>query len=314
MRTFRGWIFLCIAVMAAAGVACDISESPVMPVAMTIGKRNVPVDVLKRDLNLLRIDMGIPDRDVGEALEPLLDRMVDRYLILEYGRDRGIFLSDDELNGTIQEIQSEYQEEDFRDMLLREYMAFDEWKGALRERLLIRKITESVSEDAGPVTFKEMKVYYDRHQEEFYYPRMVQFRQIVTSTRGDAEKLLGRLKQGEDFGELARKYSVAPESESGGEVGWIRENDLEESMGKVLFSLSPDGGVSIVETPYGFHILDVMSRRPAGRKTLPEAMVEIERRLTYEKENSFYRHWLNQLRNHYPVKINRALVDEMELG
>lgn len=314
MRTFRGWVFLGIAVMAAAGAACDISEGPVTPVAMTIGKRNVPVDVLKRDLNLLRIDMGIPEQDAREALDPLLDRLVDHYLILEYGRNRGIFLSDDELNGTIQEIQSEYREEDFREMLLREYVAFDEWKGALRERLLIRKIIESISEDAGPVTSKEMKVYYDRHQDEFYYPSMVQFRQIVTRTRGDAEKLLVRLKQGEDFGELARKYSVAPESESGGEVGWIKEDDLEKSMGKALFSLSPAEGGSIVETSYGFHILDVISRRPAGKKTLPEAMAEIERKLTYEKETSFYRHWLNQLRNHYPVKINRALVDEMEFG
>ena len=93
VRAFRGWVFLGIAVVVATGVACDISESPVMPVAMTIGKRNVTTDVLKKDLNLLRIDMGIPDQDVKGALEPLLDRMVDHYLILEYGRNRGIFLA-----------------------------------------------------------------------------------------------------------------------------------------------------------------------------------------------------------------------------
>ena len=149
---------------------------------------------------------------------------------------------------------------------------------------------------------------------EFYCPRMVRFRQIVTKTRGDAKKILLRLTQGEDFRELARAYSVAPEGESGGEVGWVKEDDLEASMGKVLFSMSPDEVSSIVETSYGFHIFDVMESRPAGKKTLPEAMVEIERKLAYEKETSFYRHWLKQLRDHYPVKINRALVEKMELG
>jgi hypothetical protein len=43
-------------------------------------------------------------------------------------------------------------------------------------------------------------------------------------------------------------------------------------------------------------------------------MTEIEERLAYEKEASFYRDWLKQLRTVYPVKINRALIEEMELG
>ncbi len=311
---FRGWFSLVMAVVFAMGAACDIPESPVPPVAMTIGERNIPADVLKRDLELLRIDMGIPDQHTKEVLEPLLNRMVDHYLILEYGRTRGITLSDEELNGMVMEVQSEYHDRDFHEVLLREYVPFDEWKGVLRDRLLIRKILETVSEGAGPVTFKEMKAYYERHRDAFYYPRMVQFRQIVTKTREDAERLLVRLKQGEDFGELARKYSVAPEGELGGEVGWFREDDLEETMGKVIFSMSPDEVSSIVETSYGFHIFDVMSSRPAGRMTLPEAMEEIERRLAYEKETAFYRQWLKQLRDLYPVKINRALVDKMELG
>lgn len=311
MKALREWVLLLVVVVPAVFSGCDFPKNSRSPVVMSVGNRNISANEMKRDLGRIEQDMGVPAKETGQVLDALLVRLVDHYLILQYGRDAGISITENELEVAVARIKRRYQEKDFQEMLLRSCLSFDEWKEALRDRLLIQKITKSVSEDVGPVTFKEIKDYFDTHRDEFSYPKMVKFRQIVTKTRKEAEEVLGRIRKGEDFGGLARKYSSAPEGKRGGEVGWMAEDDLEESMAKALFSLSPGKISPIVKTPYGFHIFEVLSERAAGTKTLPEAGPEIQRKLLNEKRASFYRHWLKQLKTRYPVKINRGLVTKL---
>ena len=156
-------------------------------------------------------------------------------------------------------------------------------------------------------------MYFDANQEEFKRPIMVKFRQIVIRTREEAQNIRKRLMQGEDMSQLAREYSIAPEADNGGEVGWVAEDNLEASMAKAIFSL-PIGKISpVVETAYGFHIFKVLSKRPAGFQSLPEAITEIESKLNYEKEAQFYKKWLKDLRATFPVKINEDLMKTLEL-
>ena len=131
--------------------------------------------------------------------------------------------------------------------------------------------------------------------------------QIVTKTRDEAKQVLKKLTSGEDMGELAKEYSIAPEAETGGRLGWIRQGDLEERMDKIIFSL-PLGKIStIVQTSYGCHIFKVLSERPEGYNTLPESIEIIESKLLLEKKDSFYREWLKELRTLFPVVVSEQI-------
>jgi peptidyl-prolyl cis-trans isomerase C len=262
----------------------------------------------------MTFDMDIGAQDMQTAMEPLLSKLIDYYLILEYGRQKGIQLSDRELESAVREIKKDYSEKDFQDTLLRGFIDFEEWKQALREQLLIRKIMSRAMEDMKPVSFEEIKTYYNSHQEEFRVPLMVRFRQIVTSSREEAEKALKRINHGEDMGSIIDEYMKAQGKAYGGEVDWVAKGDLDESVEKVVFSL-PVGKVSgVVQTPYGFHVFEVLERRPEGMKSLPEAVKEIESKLEREKQEVFITQWLKGLREAIPVKINQKKLKELELG
>jgi parvulin-like peptidyl-prolyl isomerase len=70
----------------------------------------------------------------------------------------------------------------------------------------------------------------------------------------------------------------------------------------------------VVETPYGFHIFEVLGRKPEGVRSFHEAMREIETKLRSERLDAFYSEWLQSLRKAIPVKIDRELLKEVELG
>lgn len=294
--------------------ACGILDRSDEKVVITVGKRNVTPDELKKDIKFITFEMSIPDQSVKNVLQPLVDRMVDHYLILEYGKDKGITVSTNELESAVKDIKKDYPDKVFQEMLLHRYVDFEEWQEGLRQQLLIKNIIREASQNISPVTFHEVKTYFESHQNQFMRPRMAKFRQVVTRTKDEAEKILQRLRNGEDLDALARAYSVAPEAENGGVVGWVAQGELEESMEKVIFSL-PVGRISpVVRTPYGYHIFEVLSKRSEGLKSLPEAMEEIESKLSHEKTELFYQRWLKKLRVHYPVSVNNELLNTLEFG
>lgn len=289
--------------------ACELFEGPAEKVVLSVGGRNLTREDLRAQLKTMAYEY---DRtDIGR-LESWIERVVDHYLVLEYGRQRGISVSDEELEGAAREIKKDYAEKDFQDLLLKGFVDYARWKEGLREQLLIRKITKKAAEAIPPVSIEEIKAYYDSHPEEFRRPAMVRFRHIVTSTPEEANKLQKRLAQGGDMAATVIGSSRVPASAGGLEPGWFAKGDLDESIEKVVFSL-PVGQVSgVVETPYGFHLFEVLAKKPEGIRSLAEAMPEIEAKLLGEKEEVFYSQWLQELRATIPVTVHRELLKELE--
>jgi len=294
--------------------ACGIVGQPEERVVISVGKRNITLEELKRDIKRITFEMGITDQEVEYAINPLVNKIVDHYLILEYGKEKQIVVSEHELGSAVKEIKKDYPEKVFHEVLLHGYLDFKEWKEKLEQQLLIKKIIKKISESIAPITAHEIKTYFDSHQDEFRRPAMVKFRQIVTRTRAEADRIRKRLAKGEDMSELAMKYSISPEGKNGGNVSWIARGELEESMGKGLFALSVGKIGPVVETPYGFHIFEALSKRPEGFQNLHEAMAEIETTLFLQKEELFYKKWLKELRSLFPVKVNQELLKTLELG
>ena len=277
-----------------------------------MGPRNVTVKELKTDLKRAALEAGVTLDGQEQLFEALVQQVLDHYLVLEYGRQQGIKITDEELESALTEIRRDYSDQEFREALLQGDTDFPQWKTALREQLLMRKIAVKVSEKVEPVSFPEIREYYESHKDEFSHPAMVRFRQIVTNTKPEAEEALKGVSQGKAMEQLPEKQ--ASPGGGGHEGVWIAKGDLDETLERALFSL-PVGKLSaVVESPYGFHILQVLERRTEGIRSLPEAMKEIEAKLFYEKESRFHAKWLKELRESMPFTINHELLKTMELG
>lgn len=311
--TFCGFFFsFCLATALIPG--CSLFDQAENKVVVVVGSRHITTEELKRDMEFVSAGMDIPVQQRDQIKDQLVGQVIEHYLILEYGREKGITISNEELHGALKDIKSEYTEDAFKEALLRGYVDLEEWKDRLRERLLVNKITKRVTRNIAPPNYQEIKEYFEANLGEFRSPRMLKFRQIVTRTREKADGLLKRLHDGEDMSELATKHSVGPEAEDGGEVGWVAEGQLDESMEKALLSL-PQGRISpVTKTPYGYHIFEVLSSRPEGVKKLPQVVAEIESRLLYQKRQVFCKKWIQGLKTHYTVKVNRDLLNKLEMS
>ena len=293
--------------------SCGILEREENNVVITVGSKNISVDGLKRDMEFFSCEMDISEKQQGNISNELLERLIDYYLILEYGKEHGISITENELKSALDDVKRHYTEDIFKESLLREYVDFDQWKDRFKEKLLINKIIKEITENITPPNHKEIERYFEEKHDEFRCPKMVRFRQIVTRTKQEAEDILRRINGGEDMGELAGQYSIAPEAESFGEVGWVAQDHMDEAIGKVLFSI-PTGSISpVVKTPYGYHIFEVLSTQPESVKKLPEVIHQIESTLLDQERELFLSKWIDELRTHFDVKIDQELLSKLEL-
>lgn len=291
---------------------CNGQGSQDQSKALSVGSTEIGVAEVKRDFMELVKTLPVTDEDRKTIAGHVLHQIVDRYLILEYGKKNGISLSDAALNESIRTIRRDYTDEGFREAILREYIDFDLWKQQLKKRLLVEKILKKVGKRAHPVPHTEIVQYYEKHIDSFHTEKQIKFRQIVTRDNKTAKNALERLRNGSDFGELATEISIAPEASQGGMVGWVTEGQLEKSMDKALSALKPGQRSPVIRSPYGYHIFEVIETRPERTKTLPEVTEEIASKLFRNRRNIFLTQWLTDLRERFKVHVNPNLLDILE--
>jgi parvulin-like peptidyl-prolyl isomerase len=302
--------FLCLFLLFTSS-ACSPNAESKKAVVIRAGDRVVTVDDIEKEVTITSIENGILKNVIWSSINELVDRIVDDSLVLQYGKENSISLTEIELEEAIQNIVNDYPGNSFNEMLSSRCIDYNEWKKRFSEHLLIKKIIKEQTESMPPVYYHAIKSYYQERKEDFSHPSRAKFVHIITKTRKEAEAVLARLKGGEDMQELVKEQSLGLGIYRDDGMRWKNKYILPSPLSDIIFSI-PVGKLSnIIKTPYGFHIIKVLKREPPGVKDLLEVKAEIEDRLRSKAMERRYTVWLNELRNNYPVKINYTLLDKV---
>lgn len=163
--------------------------------------------------------------------------------------------------------------------------------------LLLRDRIEQTWDDDA------IAAYYEAHQEEFQQPEQVHLRQILVEERPRAEAAQQALARGEDFTEVAARFSQGPKAHLGGDQGLLARDDLPEDFRQVIFALEPGEVSGIVSAYYGFLIFQVVEHFDAQIEPLPEVADEIRQTLARRHLDELAEELLQEARGRYTVKV-----------
>ncbi len=100
-----------------------------------------------------------------------------------------------------------------------------------------------------------------------------------------AQKILDRVKNNEDFAELAKKESEdTGTKEKGGDLGLFTRGMMVEEFSKAAFALKPGEVSQVVESPFGFHVIKEIEQVPKVEKKLEEVSPTIAENLLRKEE------------------------------
>jgi peptidylprolyl isomerase len=118
-------------------------------------------------------------------------------------------------------------------------------------------------------------------------PTRAHVRQLLVDSYEGGLEALRRLSAGEDFVEVSRQLSRAPNAAEGGELGYLDQGSLPPEIDQVIFSVAPGEFSEPVQGPSGYHVFQVLEVIPGGPPDLGdvEAAVRAEFAQTRMREH-----------------------------
>jgi peptidyl-prolyl cis-trans isomerase SurA len=220
----------------------------------------------------------------------IVSSIIDEELLVQQAqRDTSIKVTDEEIASGVEEqvrkVRGNFTSEvDYTNELkkagfqtpeeYRRWLTDQQRRAAFQNRLIEKLRNEGKLKPVAP-NEKEMKQFFDDQKATLgSRPATISFRQIVISphpspqakarTKAQADSIVLELRRGADFATAARRFSQDPGSkEQGGSLNWFRRGVMVPEFERVAFALKPGVVSDPVESPFGYHIIQVERVQPA---------------------------------------------------
>lgn len=234
-----------------------------------------------------------------QRLKPLvgkgiLEQMITEIIIGQKAKEQNITVKPEEIDKKIDELKVTAQK------LSESGMTIEELRQQIESQILMEKIVSK----AVVVTEKEIRDYFESRKANFAKPEEIKVSHILLRTEIEAEVILSQLNVGADFAELASKESIdAITKDRAGDLGFFSRGKMTPAFEEAAFALEVGEISEVVKTPYGYHIIKVVEKKPTQEPNLELAREEILKTLTEQKAWTTRSNLLQNLRNEAQIEI-----------
>jgi len=255
----------------------------------------------------------------AQVRQQVLSDMIEESLIDQAAKRLGITVTDGEVEGMIQDVMNTrgLTPGELNERIAQEGLSMDTYRKQLRSHFYKMKILNREVKSKIVVTDEEIGAYYREHQDLYEGREAARIRQILLivtpgatgqekeAQRAKAEDLLGRLRSGASFSELAMANSQGPAAAAGGDLGFVEKGVMLPEVDRAAFSMNRGETSDVIETRVGFHIIQVLDRRGAGLKPVEEVRDEIREKIGGAKMETKFEEWLEDQRKkaHIDVRL-----------
>lgn len=248
--------------------------------------------------------------------------LIDQSLLAQRGKDMGLNV-EPEVVKKLDDIRQQNKLKDLDELekaVTTQGINWEDFKSNIRNRLLTQEVIRREVGSHITIGHDEEMKYYEEHKADFVRPEQVALRAIEIKTEGKkeseipelkakAEKLLQRVKDGEDFGELAKRFSDGSTAQQGGFLGVYKHGELSKELEDTVFKMKKNELTPVIETKQGFLILQVLEHYDEGEQSFSKVENEIMDKLYSEKMEPAMREYLKTLREQSYVVIKPGYTE-----
>jgi parvulin-like peptidyl-prolyl isomerase len=256
-----------------------------------------------------------PEAELAKFQREVGDEVVNRMLLLNEARRRGIQPDREKIAATIAGYDAQYKSSANwaanRDKMLAQVVPQLESESQL-ERL--EKLVRDVSEP----TEAQAREFYEQHKDLFIEPEQVKLRLIVlkvdpsspqtvwNSAMAEGRQLYKRLQGGADFAELARLHSGDRSASRGGEMEYTHRGMLPEAVHGVVDKLQVGKIAEPVQLLEGVVILRLDGRKPAQQRAFEQAKARAGDLWQRQEAEARWKKLIAELRSATSIRIDES--------
>lgn len=268
------------------------------------------------------IGQSIPESKRAEIEAQILDRLINVQLLnaratesdKTKGKEAGEKLYEDYLKRAA-------SPEAFKRQVTSLGMTTEEFRNRMIEEATFKETIDREVKSKIVITTDQARKFYDENPDRFDLPDRVRASHILFLTQNPntrqelsdsskqekrkmAERILNRIRSGEDFAKLAREFSEDEGSRArGGELPPFTKGRMVPEFESAAFSMATNQVSDIVNSPFGYHIIKLHEKLPARKIPFEEAEKELKESLAMQEAQTRLPEFLKKLREEAGVEI-----------
>ena len=330
MRKLLPWLLLiCVAALPPLLPADTVVEEIIARVNNQIVTRAEYLrskEQLKQEAQ--QQDSANADKIVGERDKDVLRDLIDQQLLLDKGKDLGI-TADTELIKRLDEMRKDMHMDSMEDLekaATSQGISYEDFKQNLKNQIITQQV---ISREVGSrmnVSKEELQQFYDEHKSQMEQPEQIRLSELLiagkkdkappadeqqelAAARAKADDLLGQIRKGVAFDEIAKKNSDGPTAAQGGDLGYFKRATLAKELEDKTFAMKRGEVSEVIQTKQGFVILKVTEHQQAGVPPLSAIEPKVQEAIYMQKLQPALRAYLQKLREDAYIKVADGYVD-----
>lgn len=216
-----------------------------------------------------------PMTETPEGKKEMLDTMVVRELIMQQAQKDGI----DKSKAVADKLED------------------------LKKRVIVEAYLKGKVEEQAKISDAELQDFYNKNKDKFNSGEQIRASHILVKSENEAQEMVKMLKSGTSFEDLAQKYSMDAAKTKGGDLGWFGKGAMLPEFEKVAFGLKEGQVSGIVQTKFGYHLIKLTGKRPAGIRPLEEVKEQIKAALLPQKQQEVFKKLKEELKKTAKISV-----------
>jgi parvulin-like peptidyl-prolyl isomerase len=258
-----------------------------------------------------RMDDNKAKERLRQVYKESLDSLISRYLILSSKEAEKVTIPDWFLDQRVEEIiRDNFGGDKSRllQVLTKDRKTFDEWRGEVKEHIIVATVQSMVVGEAVRVSPVAVRDVYEKNRDKHMTPLQQRLRVIVLKSKPGgvelAKDINDKIHAGENFSDLAKRFSTGLNASEGGDWGWMEPSMLIEDLKNALVDLKAGDVAPAVNAGDEIYIVKVEDRKEPTAAKFDDVQNAIEKELRREEEKRLYSALIERLKKETFVSIS----------
>lgn len=312
---------LCVVSVTACSGNSTSGSKGIEGVAATVNGAEIQEKDVTASVESIRSQMSLTDEDAwGEWMakydytpekvrEEVIDSLVTKELIIQGAEEKGVTVSDDEVQSYVDQMKQNYASDDkWNEALQAVGMTEDQYKDNIKTSLLQQGLLKAFEGDDP--SDEDVLSYAQTYISSYDGAKRSSHILFDADDEATAQSVLDQINAGTlDFAEAAKTYSKDSSGQNGGDVGWDKLNSFVNEYTAGLADLSKGQVSGLVTSSYGIHIIKCTDEFHAPAELtsldqLPSEFVDQFRSsLKSSNQSKAYQQWLSDAKENADIEI-----------